>query len=662
MPRVIAAVAAGILLCVGAWQSTRAAELIIPIEDFSRYDEFGEVKISPDGEFLAITTGVFGRSRLLFFNIAQKKFESGVAARTNHEIFDYEWISPTRIVYFPGYRFPGYKSAFRTSDLIAIDRDGKRHAQIYGSGGDIRTDLAYARRRESSHATASIVSRLPDDDRNILISEQPWREGQRFWYVNRDAAPRLARLNVLSGDKRSQGAVPLASAQVLVDANHEVRFAFGRAENGRFAAIWKPDPKSGWQQFEVPGFREDSIVPQAFTENQRGIQFTGVREGESLDALYQLDLESRAVEKLYGHATADIDLLIHTIHGGPVIGVRIYHGKPEYHWLVPDHPKARAYRALEKAFAGQTILITSMTDDRKRAIVRVWSDVNPGEYFLLDLESMRADPMVNARKWIYTGEMRPKTPIELDARDGLRLYGYLTEPEGEGPHPMVVLPHGGPHSVSDTWGYDPEVQLLAHKGYAVLQLNFRGSGGYGLDFEAAGYREWGGKMQDDLADATRWAVDQGHADAGRVCIYGGSFGGYSAMMSVVREPELYRCAVAFAGVYDLELMFSTGDIPRSRLGRDYLERVIGQDRELLRAFSPVHFAERIKAPVLLIHGSEDWRVDVSQARRMKSALERAGKAHEWMEVRGEGHGIFDEALRKEYYERLLAFLETHIGK
>jgi dipeptidyl aminopeptidase/acylaminoacyl peptidase len=224
----------------------------------------------------------------------------------------------------------------------------------------------------------------------------------------------------------------------------------------------------------------------------------------------------------------------------------------------------------------------------------------------------------------------------------------------------VVMPHGGPHGVRDWWEFDWEVQLLANRGYAVLQVNFRGSGGYGRDFEAAGYGEWGAKMQDDVTDATRWAIEQKIAPADRTCIYGISYGGFAALMGAAREPELYRCAIGYAGVYDLELMWESGDVPDSRRGRAYLERVLGTDVAKLRAQSPVHNAQNIKAPVLLIHGKADGRADYEHAQRMKAALEKNNKKVEWLSLGREGHGIYDENTRREVYERILQFLDANL--
>jgi len=223
-----------------------------------------------------------------------------------------------------------------------------------------------------------------------------------------------------------------------------------------------------------------------------------------------------------------------------------------------------------------------------------------------------------------------------------------------------VLPHGGPHGVRDKWSYDWEVQLLANRGYAVLQVNYRGSGGYGLDFESSGYHEWGARMQDDITDATRWAIDNKLAEPDRICIFGASYGGYAALMGAVREPKLYRCAIGYAGVYDLELMLSSGDIPRSRLGRAYLSSALGDDVTQLRSRSPAFNAAQIQVPVLLIHGKEDWRADFKQAKQMKAALEANHKQFEWMALSREGHGVYDEETRREVYERILKFLDRYL--
>ncbi|MCU7375871.1 alpha/beta fold hydrolase [Paucibacter sp. O1-1] len=228
--------------------------------------------------------------------------------------------------------------------------------------------------------------------------------------------------------------------------------------------------------------------------------------------------------------------------------------------------------------------------------------------------------------------------------------------------PLVVLVHGGPYGVRDRWEFTPDVQALATRGYAVLQVNYRGSGGYGAKFERSGWGEWGRAMQNDLTDATRWAVKEGIADRNRLCIMGGSYGGYAALMGVSVEPDLYQCAIGYVGVYDLRLMKKRGDIPQSSYGKNYLQRVLGTDEDELARRSPVEYADAITAKVFLVAAENDSRVPPLHSERMRDALKRAGKAPEYLLGRGEGHGFYDPKNVEAFYERSLKFLDSAIGE
>jgi dipeptidyl aminopeptidase/acylaminoacyl peptidase len=226
---------------------------------------------------------------------------------------------------------------------------------------------------------------------------------------------------------------------------------------------------------------------------------------------------------------------------------------------------------------------------------------------------------------------------------------------------MVVFVHGGPYGVRDDWDFDPYVQALATRGYAVLQVNFRGSGGYGYAFEKAGWREWGGKMQDDVTDATHWAINQGVADPNRICIFGGSYGGYAALEGAVKEPDLYKCAIGYVGVYDLALMRSRGDIPQSTYGNNYLKRVLGDDNHLLASRSPINQLGDLKARVMLIVGGEDRRVPAVQGMSLHMALAKRRIAHEWIEKGGESHGFYNEANFADLLTQMVQFVGSSIG-
>jgi dipeptidyl aminopeptidase/acylaminoacyl peptidase len=268
---------------------------------------------------------------------------------------------------------------------------------------------------------------------------------------------------------------------------------------------------------------------------------------------------------------------------------------------------------------------------------------------------------LESRPQLKSEDLARAEPFELRARDGIAIRGYLTTPKVSNPKrlPMVVLVHGGPHGIFDSYGFDWEAQLLASRGYAVLQVNYRGSGGRGKVFEASGYGRWGAEMQDDVTDAVNWAIKDGVADASRICIMGGSFGAYSALAGVFREPEMFRCAVGIAGVYDLELMHKKGDIPDLESGRRYLRMAVGTDAADMQSRSPSFNAERIKAAVFLVHGRDDERAPYEQAVRMRAALQKAGNSPEWLVESKEGHGFFNEKNRAEVYTRILEFLAKH---
>jgi dipeptidyl aminopeptidase/acylaminoacyl peptidase len=648
------------LICMSGVAAGEEPAPILPVEQFTRYDEFVAPKLSPDGSHIAYLTGKYGHSALAVIDTKGRKLVGGVRCPDGFQIHDFDWKSNARIVYQLAERQPGNVRPTATGEMEAIDLDGKSQSSIYGyRAGQMQTGTNL-KVKQSSYATAEIISPLLSDDKNILIAEYPWREGVDAWYFDVDARPSVFRLNVYNGHKTKMGPVPLGGAAVLVDANDEVRFAYGTDEHSKSAVLWKPEPKASWQAFELPELRTESVTPRMITDDGRWVYLTAARTDESLTALYKLELATRALTRVYGADGADISSMVTDLTGRQLIGVIAGVDKPQFHWLDASSLPAKIHRALIKAFPGQIPTIASASRDGTRAIVFVRSDVNPGDYYLLDPRTMSLDHLFSASRWIDPARMHGKEPFTLKARDGVELHGYLTRPAGAAPYPLVVLPHGGPHGVRDDWSYDWEVQLLANRGYAVLQVNFRGSGGFGEDFESSGFNEWGGRMQDDITDATRWAIDNKVAAPDRICIFGASYGGYAALMGAVREPDLYRCAIGYAGVYDLALMSSTGDVRRSRSGRAYLDQALGHDAARLEQRSPANRAAEIRIPVLLIHGKQDWRADFEQARAMKAALEAGRKPYEWMELRGEGHGVYDEETRREVYEKILEFLGRHL--
>jgi dipeptidyl aminopeptidase/acylaminoacyl peptidase len=344
------------------------------------------------------------------------------------------------------------------------------------------------------------------------------------------------------------------------------------------------------------------------------------------------------------------------------VGALYIDAKPRMRFFDANSTDARLFNSLGAAFGDGAAVITSSSADGGLDLVQTFSDRSPGDYYLFDSAAKKADHVVSKAQWIDPADMSPMQAIEFKARDGLAIKGYLTVPKGASGKnmPMVVLPHGGPFGVGDSWDYQDEVQMLASAGYAVLQVNFRGSGGRGRAFEQAGARQHGLAMQDDVTDGTRWAIQQGIADPSRICIYGASHGGYAALMGAAKESSLYKCAAGYVGVYDLHARYNQMVADRGS-SKTWANDWIGGDMAMLDANSPVNLASRIKVPVFLAAGRDDPNVPVEQTERMESALKRAGVPVESLYYDGEGHGFYKPEHRREFYVRLLAFLSRNLG-
>jgi dipeptidyl aminopeptidase/acylaminoacyl peptidase len=336
---------------------------------------------------------------------------------------------------------------------------------------------------------------------------------------------------------------------------------------------------------------------------------------------------------------------------------------PKISYIDPNLPAAKLHMALSLKFPGSYVNFINFSEDGNVLLFSVSSDRDPGAYYLIDTHGYKVHKLFSPRPWIQPTRMGERRPLHFKASDGTELEAILTLPPGAGESqlPMVLLPHGGPHGVSDDWFFDNDAQFLASRGYLVLQVNYRGSSGRGRAFEQAGYLQWGARIQQDLIDGVRWAINERYADPQRICVYGASFGGYSAMMTAIRAPELFKCAVGYAGIYDLAMMYKKGDIRMDKSGRSYLTSVIGKDDADLAANSPDKLADKITVPVLLVHGEDDERAPFAQAKAMRSALESAHRPYQWLTKPGEAHGFSSEKNVAEFYRTLEAFLGKYIG-
>jgi dipeptidyl aminopeptidase/acylaminoacyl peptidase len=349
------------------------------------------------------------------------------------------------------------------------------------------------------------------------------------------------------------------------------------------------------------------------------------------------------------------------------LGVTCQAERPEVFWFEPN--RMRWQQAVDKTLTNTVNLLLDASRDGAKAIFLAANDRTPGAYYLMDTKSMRLEKLFELAEWSHPEEMAEMAPIQYEARDGLMIHGYLTLPKGSSGKnlPLIVNPHGGPRA-RDVWGFDPEVQFLANRGYAVLRMNFRGSSGFGKSFLNAGNREWGLKQQDDITDGVKWAIEKGIADPKRICIYGASYGGFAALTGLEKTPELYRCGISYAGVIDIETTLRVNldwarlnPVKRLRLEEAILAEMLGEKKDQKahwQEISPIAHVDQIQVPVLLAYSEYDPRIPISTARDLANELKKRGKLYDFMVKDNEAHGFHQEANKIALWKKADEFLKS----
>ncbi len=563
------------------------------------------------------------------------------------------WASATRLLMSAHARNPNAVGARgRLTRLFGVDADGGNFDWLG------RLWPRYGQANLQPFDQDDIVHWLPADPDHVLILLNP---------PYRDDWPRVMRMKVDSGALRAFAPPKAQVTEWFADPQGRIRAGVGFVDD-RYYELWT--------RIEPDADFERTIRHDAFGEEAEFLGFHAgdpakiyVKQGlESRMAVYEYDLRARKVGALvFSHPEVDADGVLSSSSGdGRVIGVEYTTDSPQVRFLDPS--AEREHAALRATLAnahGDSVQVypQSASLDGSRQILHASSDTQPPTFYLYDRARRQLSPLLEARPGIRREQLSATKRVTYRARDGIDIPAYLTLPRGHNHKnlPLVVLVHGGPWS-RDLIQWDPEVQLFASRGFAVLQANFRGSTGYGSRHLEAGYREWGQKIQDDITDGVEWAVAEGIADAERVGICGTSFGGYAALVGLAKTPDLYRAGAAYAAVTDIEQLLS--DDTWYEWGYDWHETMIGGgagDRDRLRANSPLRSAARIGAPVLLGHGEDDPRIHVRQSQRMAKALRDAGKDVTYLEFPDEIHGFVLEANRIRWYEALIVFFEKHLA-
>ena len=624
------------------------------IADMARNPEILSARISPKGDYIGVLREVEGKRAVFIFSFPQMKNTAVLSYPGRYDVGSFRWVNDERIIANVTVNWDRFTDDRGTGELFGMNADGSKREHLFGYRAGADEIANRTRQARNEFASASISNRLWDDPRHVLINISYWTRGLA-------RVTETAKMDVYTGRITAKVRAPANGASLVSDAKGNIRFSFSLDDDQNSVIHIRDQQTKKWSVFSKTPYGEASTSPLLVTEDNKIYVHYSPDGGPY--GIYLMDPTTQKYEQVYRHELVDADPM--SDRDGNIYGVRVMPDFPMFESIDDTHPMSQLTRSLQNTFPESTPFLTNATADGSLVLTAVIKDNKTPEYYLYDRQKKQLSLLFDALPWIDDAKLAQMRPIKVTARDGLELHGYLSVPPGTTAKnlPLVVVPHGGPHGPRDRWGYDGFFGVVPASGYATLAINFRGSGGYGNNFETAGHREWGKKMQDDVTDATQWAIDQGIADPERICIFGWSYGGYSTLMGIIREPELYQCAVAGAGVYDQEIQYREADFTRfTRFGKKYLDKVIGPTPEDRRKSSPVTYVNRIKTPLMLVHGDRDLRVPIEHMYALEKAMKAAGKPKpKRLVLKKEPHGPRDPKNVEKMWRSILSFFEQHIG-
>jgi dipeptidyl aminopeptidase/acylaminoacyl peptidase len=645
-PLSVAPLAVLALLATVALSATAAP---LPVETFFKKPLYGNPVLSPSGRYLAVTTVVHGRRNLGVLDLDDRKV-TPVTGFTAADVIEVVWLNDDRLVVTVGDIKRGTGEPPQYLGVFAANRDASSPMAISkhferASGADV----AFAR-----GVGVDFVREIPGS--NDIIVES--------YYRTRESLD-LYRFDTVTGQKTllsfdSPGNV----RRWIVDFDGVPRAAVSDDLDHDKSTIYVRGGAPGWQKIEEAGLGRLTSSPLTFSADGKILYIESRRNGDRA-ALYEYDIDGRKWNgPVIKHPERDISVrFVRDFQQRKLFGLRYIDDKPGDVWF--DAEWARMQKSIDAALPDTVNLIQRRAD---RWIVTSYSDRNPGEVYLLDGKTMKMQKLFSYQPEIKPSEMAPTQWVRYKARDGLTIPALLTIPlGGQGKRvPLVVDIHGGPNVPATRWGYNPDVQFLASRGYAVLQPQFRGTEGFGWKFESAGFRKWGDEMQDDLEDGVKWAVAQGIADPDRVCFFGASYGGYAALWGAIKNAKLIKCAVDYVGVSSIDYMFDNAQTDMSEFAEKstWMAERIGDpntERERFKRVNPLDHADKVGVPILMAYGALDVRVPLVHGTAFKAALDRYNKPYEWFVYAEEGHGFNRDENLFDFWHRVERFLAKYLG-
>jgi dienelactone hydrolase len=656
---------AAVFISATAWAGQARAQSAapVPVKDFFSVEAMAQPKLSPDGKRLAVlvANAQTGRHQLGVIDLEAGLKPAVAASFVDADIVQAQWVNDKRLCFTAR----DLDSAFdqqRAPGLYAVNHDGsdQRHLVQRHWRPDNTSEAAGARRLMPNHR---LLRTLRDGSADVIIVRDNFDDNSRQFT---DSTP--LRLDTVSGRASPLLATyPRGARDWLVDSLGRPRMALTKVE-AEAQVHWKPTPDAPWKQvasFDAYrggiGFAPVELGPDGEIYGAAQRHNTG-----GINELFRFDGQAEKLEATPLVSAAGFDYQGHLIFDHKqrkLLGVRLTADATSTVWL-DDGMKQLQARIDQRLQGLVNLLDVPECNCGRWAVVTSYSDRQPPLYLLYDRENDKLQLLGRARPNIDAKRMAQRDFTRFTARDGRSIPLHVTRPAGKGPWPAVVLVHGGPQVRGGSWEWTNESQFLASRGYLVVEPEFRGSRGYGSVHFRAGWKQWGLKMQDDVADATRWAIDQKLADPSRICIAGASYGGYATLMGLIRDAELYRCGAAWLAVTDINLLF---DIPWSDLPDEWrsfgMPVLIGdrvKDASQFEATSPLKRAAQLKQPLLLAFGAGDRRVPLDHGTKFRDAVSKTNNQVEWVVYNGEGHGFFKPENRFDFYERMEKFLASHL--
>ena len=637
---------------------------------FGSLPDVSNVKISPNGKFVGVQQRTEETIVVKIIDLDNAQLLSVHNFGSKGQITDFFWATDKRLVFTVARENSRNTEIYNVGQLVAANIDGKRTKLIagFGSAPDSRQGVRN-RDRTNPDRPAIIVHRLPKDSNKILVS-----------FFDNAGFNELAELDINNGKVSYVTTSPVIYPNWIFNNEGKLMgVSSSTLENNSEIFLFKPNLPQGSlssrqcsqkQNCYVPPIREDNKRPgwvffkdfefpkgasiEGFTPN--GKMMVTEYMDENTSGLYEYDLKENTYELIFRDSRVDITAVASSLDDGPY-GIRLDNGKPEYLYLSEPNRLKNLHLKFYEAFPAQETMITSYSKDYSRAVGIVMADVNPGTYYLMDMEKNQISPL--GRYWSKTSydSLAEMKVINFKNRYGDEIQSYFTEAVGKKNAPTIVMPHGGPWA-RDYWRFHPEVQFLAAEGFNVLQNNIRGSTGYGLEHTAHVYGNFANVLT-DMFDSIEHLDSEGVIDKNNVCVYGGSYGGYAATQGPMMRPDLFKCAISEAGLYDINAQYSSGDIKMMRGGRKFLEDTFG-DGEKAEDMSPINYAYKLKTPYMLIHGKKDVRTPYKEAEAFMKAMDKNGIKYEKMIIEKETHGFSKEENRIEKMKRISAFFRKHL--